>query len=67
MLMPMRRETQRMGIDWQKKNGTAVKRWCKLIFVSESGFSAFKLLQNMHQLRFVVVAKNAITSFSSII
>lgn len=38
-----------------------------MIFVNESGFYAFELSQNMHQLRFVVVAKNAITSFSSII
>ena len=25
----------------KKKVGTVAKRWCKLIFVSESGFSAF--------------------------
>ena len=40
-----------------KKDGTAAKRWYKLTFVSESGFSAFELSQNMHQLHFVGVAR----------
>ena len=41
LLLPMRRETQRMGVTGIKKEGTEVKRWYKLIFVNESGFYAF--------------------------
>ena len=52
--------------DRLRKDGTPSKRSQQMFFVNESGFYAFEQSQNMRQLRFVVVAKNATTSFPSI-